>query len=112
MVVDMNSHEPRSIENDIQHADLRHPVDFFEPVSPQADDGAQQACEALSRTFMWIVDGGSLEQIGLRSTVVLYCVRADLIGGATLEDIGLSAGCTRQAVDHLVADFCHTVGLA
>ena len=39
-----------------------------------------------------------------------YCVRADLIGGETLEQIGLRAGCTRQSVEHLVADFCHAIG--
>lgn len=105
----MNTNEPKPIENNLRYADSRHPVDFLEPV-PQGDESIQRTCEVLSRTFMWITDGGTLEQIGLRSTVVLYCVRADLIGGATLEEIGLRAGCTRQAVENLVTDFCHTIG--
>ena len=105
----MNITEPKQMENNLRYADTRHPVDFLEPV-PHGDDSIQRTCEVLSRTFMWVTDGGTLEQIGLRSTVVLYCVRADLIGGATLEEIGLRAGCTRQAIENLVADFCHTIG--
>ena len=105
----MNGCEPVSIEDDLRHADCRHPVDFLEPL-PNCDESIQRTCEVLSRTFVWIADGSSLEQIGLRATVVLYCVRADLIGGETLEQIGLRAGCTRQSVEHLVADFCHTIG--
>ena len=64
----------------------------------------------LSRTFVWIADGSTLEQVGLRATVVLYCIRPDLIGGQSLEEIGLRAGCIRQAVEHLVADFRYTLG--
>jgi hypothetical protein len=63
----------------------------------------------LSRTFVWVADGSTLEQVGLRATVVLYCIRPDLIGGQSLEEIGLRAGCTRQAIEHLVADFCYTL---
>ena len=40
----------------------------------------------LSRTFVWVADGSTLEQVGLHATVVLYCVRADLIGGQSLEE--------------------------
>ena len=106
----MNRCDLSPIENDLRHAERRHPVDFLEPVPASGDESIAQVCEVLSQTFVWIADGSSLEQIGLRATVVLYCVRADLIGNETLEQIGLRAGCTRQSVEHLVADFCDSVG--
>ena len=81
----MNPSEPRQIEND-----SRHPVDFLESL-PKGNKS-------------------TLEQVGLRATVVLYCIRPDFIGGQSLEEIGLWAGCTRQAVEHLVADFRYTLG--
>lgn len=96
-------------ENDIRHADRRHPVDFFEPAA-NADDGIERICEVLSRTFGWVAEGGTVEQKGLRASVVLYCVRADLIGAATLEELGAVAGFPQPAVETLVADFCHTIG--
>lgn len=105
----MNADEHNPIEDTLRHAERRHPVDFLEPHHSD-DESIRRSCEALSRTFMWVADAGSLEQMGLRATVVLYCVRGDLIGGATLEDIGFRAGCTRQAVENLVVDFAETVG--
>jgi len=42
--------------------------------------------------------------------VVLYCVRADLLGTATLEELGATAGTPQAVVDELVSDFCHTIG--
>lgn len=84
-------------------------MEFLEPLS-SSDESIRQSCETLSRTFMWVADAGTLEQIGLRATVVLYCIRADLIGTPTLEDIGFQAGCTRQAVENLAADFIQTIG--
>jgi hypothetical protein len=105
----MNAIEHNPIEDTLRHAEHRHPVEFLEPQS-SSDESIRRTCEALSRTFMWVADAGTLEQIGLRATVVLYCVRADLIGTPTLEDIGFQAGCTRQAVEKLVVDFTHTIG--
>ena len=96
-------------ENDIRHADRRHPVDFLEPLAT-ADDGLQRICEVLSRTFAWVAEGGTVEQKGLRASVVLYCVRADLIGTDTLEELGAVAGFPQPTVENLVADFCHTIG--
>jgi hypothetical protein len=71
----MNPNEPKQIEND-----SRHPVDFLEPL-PNGNKSPRRTCEVLSRTFVWVADGSTLEQVGLRATVVLYCVRTDLIGG-------------------------------
>ena len=101
--------KPRHIENDIQHADHRHPVDFLEPV-PSASESVRRTCEVLSRTFGWVAEGGTVEQRGLRATVVLYCVRADLLGTSTLEEIGARNGCPLSSLERLVTDFCHRIG--
>ena len=105
----MNTVELTPAIDDFEQADNRHPVDFLEPL-PHADESAQRTCEALSRTFMWIADGDSLDQKGLRATIVLYCVRADLLDGISLEDIGFRAGCSTDEVENLVSDFCHAIG--
>ena len=77
----MNSSEPRQIEND-----SRHPV--VEPL-PNGSKSPRRTCKMLSRTFVWVADGSTLEQVGLRATVVLYCIRPDLISGQSLEETGL-----------------------
>jgi hypothetical protein len=74
-------------ENDIRHSDRRHPVDFLEPL-PTPDDQLHRICEVLSRTFGWVAAADTVEQKGLRASVVRYCVRADLLGTDTLEELG------------------------
>lgn len=96
-------------ENDIRLADHRHPVDFLEPL-PTSEDQLQRICEVLSRTFGWVADATTIEQKGLRASVVLYCVRADLLGVATLEELGATTGTPQAVVDELVTDFCHSIG--
>ena len=62
---------------------------FAEPV-----DSRQEArfltLEVVSRLFIWMAEGSSLEERGVRATVALYCVRPDLISEATLEEIEYS----------------------
>jgi len=77
---------------------------------PDEETPESRACEILRRTFIWIAEGRSLEQRGLRATVVLYCVRPDLIDGQTLESIGFAAGVTRQRAHRLATEFRQTVG--
>jgi len=96
-------------ENDIHHADRRHPVDFLEPL-PGPEDQLERICEVLSRTFGWVAEADTVEQKGLRASVVLYCVRADLLGTATLEHLGATTGTPQAVVDELVSDFCHSIG--
>jgi hypothetical protein len=96
-------------ENDIRHADRRHPVDFLEPL-PTPEDHLDRICEVLSRTFGWVADADTVEQKGLRASVVLYCVRADLLGSSTLEELGAKVGMPQAVVDELVSDFCHSIG--
>jgi len=69
----MNPSEPKQIEND-----SRHPI--VEPL-PNGNKSPQRTCKVLNCTFVWVADGSTLEQVGLRATVVLYCICPDLIGG-------------------------------
>jgi hypothetical protein len=74
------------------------------------DDQLHRICEVLSRTFGWVAEADTVEQKGLRASVVLYCVRADLLGTDTLEKLGAKAEMPQAVVDELVSDFCHTIG--
>ena len=58
-------------ENDIRHSDRRHPVDFLEPL-PAPEEQLERICEVLSRTFGWVAEADTVEQKGLRASVVLY----------------------------------------
>lgn len=82
---------------------------FAAPIDPQQEARAL-ALEVLCRLFLWMAEGHTLEDRGLRATVVLYCVRPDLIDSATLEEIGDRAGRTRQAVHKLADSFRRTTG--
>ena len=96
-------------QNDIRLSDRRHPVDFLEPL-PTPEDHLQRICEVLSRTFGWVAEADTVEQKGLRASVVLYCVRADLLGEATLEELGANVGTPQAVVNELVSDFYHSIG--
>ncbi len=96
-------------ENDIRHADWRHPVDILEPL-PSGDDGTQRVCEVLRRTFGWVAEADNVEQKGLRASIVLHCVHSDFVGAATLEELGATVGFPLTTVENLIADFRHTVG--
>jgi hypothetical protein len=82
---------------------------FTAPLDPQQEARAL-ALEVLCRLFLWMAEGSNLEERGLRATVALYCVRPDLIEGATLEEIGDRAGRTRQAVHKLADSFRRSTG--
>ncbi len=100
---------PITLENDVRIADHRHPVDFIEPL-PNSEDSLERICTVLARTFGWVAEGPTIELKGLRASVVLYCVRADLIGNSTLEELSSEAGFPGTDVENLVADFCRAVG--
>lgn len=83
---------------------------FAEPVDPQHEARAL-ALEVVCRLFIWMAEGASLQDRGLRATVALYCVRPDLIDQATLEEVGDLSGRTKQAVHQLAESFRTTTGL-
>ncbi|AWI09627.1 hypothetical protein CKA38_10550 [Ereboglobus luteus] len=84
---------------------------FADPIDPKVEARAM-TLEALTHVLLWISEGSTLVQRGLRSTIVLRQVRPDLIGGMTLEEIGEQADCTRQTIHKLADDFRKSMGLA
>jgi len=82
---------------------------FTEPKTPD-QQGRELAVEAMSQLLIWASSAPSLEDRGLRATVVLFCVRPDLIDGATLEQIGRTSGRTKQHVYNLVRSFRRATG--
>ena len=83
---------------------------FAEPVDPK-QEARFLALEVVCRLFIWMAEGASLEERGVRATVALYCVRPDLINEATLEEIGNMAGRSKQAVHQLADSFRETMGM-
>ena len=83
---------------------------FAEPVDPRQEARAI-ALEVICRLLIWMADGPTLEDRGLRTSVALYCIRPDLVDGRTLEQIGAMTGRTKQTVHALAESFRLTTGL-
>jgi len=83
---------------------------FAEPVDPQ-QEARFLALEVVCRLLIWMAEGTSLDERGVRATVALWCVRPDLIGEATLEEIGHASGRSKQAVHQLADSFRATTGM-
>jgi len=83
---------------------------FAEPIDPR-HEARCLALEVVTRLFIWMAEGDSLEERGVRATVALYCVRPDLINEAALEEIGEISGRSRQAVHKLADSFRATTGV-
>jgi len=84
---------------------------FVEPLNTR-QEARDLALEVICRLLLWMADAPTLSDRGLRTSVALYCIRPDLIDGATLEQIGNHAGCTRQAVHKLADAFRVNRGLS
>ena len=82
---------------------------FAEPVDPK-QEARFLALEVVCRLLIWMAEGVSLEERGVRATVALYCVRPDLLNEATLEEIGHTSGRSKQAVHQLAESFRETTG--
>ena len=83
---------------------------FTEPVDAR-QEARLLALEVVCRLLIWMAEGASLEERGVRATVALYCLRPDLIGEATMEEIGHGGGRSRQAVHQLADSFRETTGM-
>ena len=103
----MNS--PNTPDNDIQHAEIRHPVDHIEPLPGGENDNIERICEVLGRTFEWVAEAEEPSEKGLRAAIVLYCVRSDLVGKESLEDLAFSLRYSESEVEELVLDFSHAI---
>ena len=58
---------------------------FAEPVNPK-QEARFLALEVVCRLLIWMAEGPSLDERGVRATVALWCVRPDLIDEATLSN--------------------------
>jgi len=83
---------------------------FNEPADPNRE-AHELAREAICRFLLWTGDAPTLADRGLRTSVALYCLRPDLIQGATLEELGFPMGLTRQTVHRMVVSFRESFGL-
>jgi len=106
-VAGMNN--PHIPDNDIQNAETRHPVDHIEPLPSGESDTIERICEVLGRTFEWVAEAEEASEKGLRAAVVLYCVRSDLVGKESLEDLAFSLRYSESEVEELVLDFSHSI---
>ncbi len=88
-----------------------HDLFFTEPVDPQAE-ARFLALEVVCRLLIWMAEGESLNERGVRASVALWCIRPDLVSEATLEEIGDLAGRTKQAVHQIADSFRETTGLS
>jgi hypothetical protein len=83
-----------------------------EDPQPSIEEHARvEACEALSRVFLWIADGRTVDECGFRSMVALSTINPSIFDGATLEEIGCRTGRQKQAVWKLQEEFRKTFGL-
>ena len=83
---------------------------FIEPASPR-QEARTMASDVICRLLIWMADAPTVEDRGLRTSVALYCIRPDLLDGATLEQIGDATGRTRQHVHKLADSFRLTTGM-
>ena len=65
----------------------------------------------FGRVLVWLSEGNSTVEIGQKCLACLYVLRPDLIGGATLEQIGRQSSVTRAAIDKHVNEFRDTFGV-
>jgi hypothetical protein len=84
---------------------------FFAEATDIAAEARNQALEVITRLLIWIAEAGDTQGRGLRATIMLHCVRPDLIGGVTLEQIGDAAGISKQAAHKLAREFRLDTGL-
>jgi hypothetical protein len=90
---------------------MNTPADFFTDAPDLQAQVREMAAEVVGRVLIWMAESSTLDERGLRSTVALYCVRPDLIEGASLEKLGQLSGRSRQAMHQLAQDFRATTGL-
>ena len=84
---------------------------FFADEIIIANEARRQALEVITRVLIWIVEGANAPSRETRATIAIYCVRPDLIGSPTLEQIGHAAGISGQAAHKLARDFRVSMGL-
>ena len=84
---------------------------FFAEEIIIANEARRQALEVITRVLIWIVEGANAPSREVRATIAIHCVRPDLVGNLTLEQIGRAAGISGQAAHKLARDFRVSMGL-
>jgi hypothetical protein len=85
---------------------------FFNEPFEIRQEAMAMASAVICHLLLWMTDGRTVEERGLRASVALYCIRPDLVNGVTLDQIGVQAGCSRQAVHKLANAFRSVMGLS
>lgn len=88
-----------------------NPDSFFAESTDVRREARALSLEVICRLLLWMADAPTMEDRGLRTSVALYCIRPDLIDGATLEQIGEETGRSRQHVHKLAENFRVSIGL-
>ena len=76
---------------------------FAEPIDAR-QEARFLALEVVCRLLIWVAEGASLEERGVRATVALYCIRPDLIGEATRSDLQEIRGVTASRLSLISSD--------
>ena len=84
---------------------------FFSEETIITNEARKMALEVITRVLIWIAEGANKQSRETRANIVLYCVRPDLIGNPTLEQIGDEAGLSKYAASKLAQDFRISMGL-
>jgi len=74
-------------------------------------EARHQAVEALTRVFIWVVEGTNAPSREIRATIAIFCVRPDLLGSPTLAQLGNSIGIAESTACKLAHDFRASMGL-
>ena len=93
------------MKNKKNKAEEKSADDFFREKYDVEGEARKIASEAVTHVLLWLSSGRSPVDAGLRVKILLYEIRPDLLSHYTLEEIGVSAGVTKQYVHKLLADF-------
>lgn len=117
-LLDLSSAAISENKTEVDSARMKYPTTktetepFFDEPNDVQQEARTMATEVIRHLLIWMADGKTLHKRGLRASVALYCIRPDLVSGATLDQIGAQAGCTRQAVHKLACAFRGVTGLS
>ena len=101
-------------EDGIAHgvAVTQPPDVYFDDPVEEPPDARAQAVNVMTRFLIWVAEGRDAKQRGVRATVALYCLRHDLIDGASLRKIAAMGDYSVTLVWLWAKDFRSTMGLA
>jgi hypothetical protein len=78
----------------------------LEPDSETTD--ITDLADRLTRVLAWLAEAETIERLGMRTAILLYCVRPDFLPEQSLR---LISGTTKQNLSKMVTDFKGTFSL-